>query len=86
MFILRIGSLILLATFAASVRCAFAYGPWLEWTPLGGVELDDLGLARAELERRLDEIERETADKPMIVTRTKSLAMMFDNEVNKLRE
>ena len=79
MFILRIGSLILLATFAASVRCAFAYGPWLEWTPLGGVELDDLGLARAELERRLDEIERETADKPMIVTRTKSLAMMFDN-------
>ena len=55
------------------------YGPWLERTPLGGVELDDSGLPRAALERRLDEIERETADKPMIVARAKSLAMMFDN-------
>ena len=59
---------------------AFGYGPWLEWTPLGGVELDDVsGLPRAELERRLDAIERETANMPVIVTRTKSLAMMFDH-------
>ena len=41
---------------------AFAYGPWLEWTPLGGVEIDGTGLPRAELEQRLDEIERATAD------------------------
>ena len=61
------------------MRYAFGYGPWLEWTPLGGVELDDSGLPRAALEQRLDGIERETADKPMIVTRTKSLAMMFEN-------
>ena len=58
---------------------AFAYGPWLEWTPLGGVEIDGTGLPRAELEQRLDEIERATADKPMIVTRAKSLAMLFDH-------
>lgn len=70
---------ILLAASTACVRCAFGYGPWLERTPLGGVELDDSGLPRAALERRLDEIERETADKPMIVARAKSLAMMFDN-------
>ena len=57
----------------------FGYGPWLEWTPLGGVELDDSGLSRAALEQRLDAIERETADKPIIVTRAKSLAMIFDN-------
>lgn len=58
---------------------AFGYGPWLEWTPLGGVELDESGLSRDALERRLDEIERETADRPVIVMRAKSLAMMFDN-------
>ena len=65
--------------FVASAQCAFGYGPWLEWTPLGGVALDDSGLPRAALEQRLDEIERETADKPAIVTRAKSLVMMFDN-------
>ena len=70
---------ILLAASATCVRCAFGYGPWLEWTPLGGVEIDDAGLPRAELERRLDEIERETKGKPEIVVRAKSLAMMFDN-------
>ena len=61
------------------VNAAFAYGPWLEWTPLGGVEIDDAGLPRAELERRLDEIEREAKGKPEIVARAKSLAMIFDN-------
>ena len=61
------------------VNAAFAYGPWLEWTPLGGVESDDAGLPRAELERRLDEIEREAKGKPEIVARAKSLAMIFDN-------
>ena len=65
--------------FVVCMRCAFAYGPWLEWTPIGGVELDDSGLSRAELERRLDAIERDTEGGPMIVTRTKSLAMMFDH-------
>ena len=70
---------ILMAALAACAQSTFGYGPWLEWTPLGGVELDDSGLARAALGQRLDEIERETADRPMIVTRAKSLAMMFDN-------
>ena len=70
--------------FAAAVAVApaklFGYGPWLEWTPVGGVEIDEAsGLPRAELERRLDGIERETAGLPMIVMRAKSLAMMFDN-------
>ena len=58
MFISRTGSVILLATLAASMRGAFAYGPWLERTPLGGVEIDDTGLPRAALEQRLDKIER----------------------------
>lgn len=68
-------SLIVLLMCAVS----FGYGPWLEWIPLGGVEFDESGLSRAALERRLEEIERETANQPLIVTRAKSLAMMFDN-------
>ena len=64
---------LLLATVAG------AYGPWLDKIPLGGVELDDSGLSRADLETRLDDIERETKDRPTIVARAKSLAMMFDN-------
>ena len=72
-------AIVLSVTFAVCMRCAFGYGPWLELTPLGGVELDDSGLARAELEQRLGKIERETADRPMGVTRAKSLAMLFDN-------
>ena len=72
-------SAIFLAAFALYACSALGYGPWLEWTPLGGVEIDDAGLPRAELERRLDEIERETEGKPEIVVRAKSLAMMFDN-------
>lgn len=72
-------SAIFLAAFALYVCSALGYGPWLEWTPLGGVEIDDAGLPRAELERRLDEIERETEGKPEIVVRARSLAMMFDN-------
>ena len=79
MFIMLKGRAIAILAFVGCMRCAFAYGPWLEWTPIGGVELDDSGLVRAELERRLDVIERETVDRPMIVTRTKSLAMMFDH-------
>ena len=70
---------IIILVFVSCMRGAFAYGPWLEWTPIGGVELDDSGLTRPELEWRLDAIERETVDRPMIVTRTKSLAMMFDH-------
>ena len=72
-------SAIFLAAFAVYVCSALGYGPWLEWTPLGGVEIDDAGLPRAELERRLDEIERRTEGKPEIVVRAKLLAMMFDN-------
>ena len=72
-------SAVLLAAFALCIRPTLGYGPWLEWTPLGGVEINDAGLPRAELERRLDEIERETEGKPEIVARAKSLAMMFDN-------
>lgn len=72
-------SAIFLAAFALYVCSALGYGPWLEWTPLGGVEIDDAGLPRAELERRLDEIERRTEGKPEIVVRAMSLAMMFDN-------
>ena len=34
----------------AAAPCARAYGPWLEKTPIGGVELSD-GYSRAELER-----------------------------------
>ena len=71
----------LLCALAVSVWAVggFGYGPWLERIPIGGVELDDSGLPRAELERRLDVIERETAGQPVIVTRAKSLAMMFEN-------
>ena len=72
-------SAILLAAFTLCIRPALGYGPWLEWTPLGGEEIDDAGLPRAELERRLDEIERRTEGKPEIVVRAKLLAMMFDN-------
>lgn len=72
-------SAIFLAAFTLYVCSALGYGPWLEWTPLGGVEIDDAGLPRAELERRLDEIERRTEGKPEIVVRAKLLAMMFDN-------
>ena len=72
-------AIVLSVTFAVCMRCAFGYGPWLELTPLGGVELDDSGLARAELEQRLGKIERETAGRPMVITRAKSLAMLFDN-------
>ena len=72
-------SAVLLVAFTLCIRPALGYGPWLEWTPLGGVEIDDAGLPRAELERRLDEIERETEGRPEIVVRAKSLAMMFDN-------
>lgn len=79
MFIMLKRRAIIILVFVSCMRGAFAYGPWLEWTPIGGVELDDSGLTRAELERRLDAIERETVDSPMIITRTKSLVMMFDH-------
>lgn len=79
MFIMLKRHAIIILAFVGCMRFAFGYGPWLEWTPIGGVELDDSGLTRAELERRLDAIERETVDSPMIITRTKSLVMMFDH-------
>ncbi len=69
----------LLVALVVMASVVFAYGPWLERTPLGGVEIDDTGLSRAALEQRLDEIERETADRPMIVTRANLLAMLFDH-------
>ena len=55
-----------------------AYGPWLEKTPIGGVELSD-GWTRPQLDARLDEIAREDADRPFIVTRTKWLTTAFDH-------
>ena len=67
------------AVAALWAACAFGYGPWLEEIPIGGVEMDDAGLSRAELERRLEAIELETKGQPVIVARTKSLAMLFDN-------
>ena len=73
---LRVFGTILVAMLAQVV---FGYGPWLELTPLGGVELDDSGLSRAELEKKLDEIERETVGQPSIVARARSLAMVFDH-------
>ena len=57
---------------------ALAYGPWLEKTPIGGVELSD-GWTRSQLDARLDEIARENADRPFIVTRTKWQTTVFDH-------
>ena len=38
--------LAMLASFGAVLlsHVVYAYGPWLEWTPLGGVEINDAGL------------------------------------------
>ena len=55
-----------------------AYGPWLEKTPIGGVELSD-GWTRPQLDARLDEIARENAGRPFVVTRTKWLTTAFDH-------
>ena len=57
---------------------ALAYGPWLEKTPIGGVELSD-GWSREHLERRFDEIAAANTNKPFIVTRTKWLTTVFDH-------
>ena len=52
--------------------------PLIADVPLGGVDLSE-GLSGASLERRLDEVARETSGQPMIVTRTKELVAIFDN-------
>ena len=61
-----------------STPSARAFGPWLEKTPIGGVELSE-GWSRAELERRFDEIKAENAARPFIVTRTKWMTTIFDH-------
>ena len=66
-----------LGTFWTANRL-FAYGPWLEKTPIGGAELSS-GLDRAALESLLNRIEAETAGRPFLVTRTKWLVALFDN-------
>ena len=62
----------------AAAPCVRAYGPWLEKTPIGGVELSD-GYSRAELERACEEIAAANTNRPFIVTRTKWLTTMFDH-------
>ena len=61
-----------------AARAAFAFGPWLEMTPIGGVELSD-GWSRERLERRFDEIAAANTNKPFIVTRTKWMCEAFDH-------
>ena len=61
-----------------AARAAFAFGPWLEMTPIGGVELSD-GWSREQLERRFDEIAAANTNKPFIVTRTKWMCEAFDH-------
>ena len=61
-----------------AAQAALAYGPWLEKTPIGGVELSD-GWSREQLERRLDEIAAANTNKPFIVTRTQWLTTVFDH-------
>ena len=61
-----------------AARAALAFGPWLEMTPIGGVELSD-GWSREQLEKRFDEIAAANAAKPFIVTRTKWMCEAFDH-------
>jgi len=62
------------------VGSAWAYGPWLEWTPVGGVELGGPGaLGRTELTNALAAIERDCAEKPVIFRRAKALSYLFDH-------
>ena len=46
---------------------SLAFGPWLEKTPIGGVELSP-GLDPPALEGLLDRIEAETSGRPFIAT------------------
>ena len=61
-----------------AAQAAFAFGPWLEKTPIGGVELSD-GWSRGQLEKRFDEIAAANDAKPFIVTRTKWMCEAFDH-------
>ena len=61
-----------------AAKAAFAFGPWLEMTPIGGVELSD-GWSREQLENRFDEIAAANTAKPFIVTRTKWMCEAFDH-------
>lgn len=57
-----------------------AFGPWLELTPLGGVEIGGEGaLGRAALDAKLDGLAAAYADRPYIVWRTKALVSVFDH-------
>jgi len=59
---------------------AWAYGTWLEMTPIGGVELGGPGaLDHAGLTNGLAAIERDFAAQPLIVRRTKALSFLFDH-------
>lgn len=59
---------------------ALAFGPWLELTPIGGVELGGDGAQdRATLESELAGLSVECRGRPMIVWRTKALVHVFDH-------
>ena len=66
------------AFFVSAAGSVWAYGPWLEMTPIGGVELSD-GWSRERLEKRFDEIAAENTNRPFIVTRTQWLTTVFDH-------
>jgi len=71
---------ILYALVLTGARPAEAYGPWLEQTPYGGVELGGPAAWKTqELEAALEEIDRRHADSPLIVRRTKGLVCLFDH-------
>jgi len=72
--------IVLVAGVSLAARVAFAFGPWLETTPIGGVELGGANAQdRAALVKALDGLEKDCADRPTIVWRTKALAHVFDH-------
>ena len=72
---------ILFAVAAAfAVGPVWAFGPWLEWTPVGGVELGGPGaLDRVDLTNGLAAIERDFGNRPVIFRRAKALSFLFDH-------
>ena len=69
---------VLVGVAVLAAQAALAFGPWLEMTPIGGVELSD-GWSRGQLEKRFDEIAAANDAKPFIVTRTKWMCEAFDH-------
>lgn len=61
-----------------AVSPVLAFGPWLEKTPIGGVELSE-GYSRKELDRALDEIEAAQSGRPFVITRAKWMTTVFDH-------